>query len=84
MKTISSTLFSEIEKLIKELNPQTIEEERKTVLQPLINFIQLKISTGQEIRVNFICTHNSRRSHFAQVWAQTLAHYFKIKNDNNI
>lgn len=34
----------------------------------------------QEIRLNFICTHNSRRSHLAQVWAQTLACYFNIKN----
>jgi arsenate reductase len=30
--------------------------------------------------MNFICTHNSRRSHLSQVWAQTIAHYFAIKN----
>jgi len=80
MLTTQSTLFSEIEELIKELNPQTISDERKAVLQPLTNFIQSKFSTGQEIRINFICTHNSRRSHLSQVWAQTLASYFNIKN----
>jgi arsenate reductase len=46
--------------------------ERKTILQPLIDFIK-KVDKEQEIRLNFICTHNSRRSHLSQVWAQTAA-----------
>lgn len=73
-------LFSEIEQVIKKLNPQTISDERKAMLQPLTEFIQSKVSKHQEIRLNFICTHNSRRSHLSQIWAQTLAHYFNIQN----
>tara|TARA_R110002072_G_scaffold144767_1_gene290791 strand:+ start:127 stop:762 length:636 start_codon:yes stop_codon:yes gene_type:complete len=80
MTTTISTLFLEIENLIKSLNPQTISVERKAVLQPLTDFIQSKVSKNQEIRINFICTHNSRRSHLSQVWAQTMANYFNIKN----
>ena len=80
MTTAQSTLFSQIEKLIKELNPQSISDERKAILQPLTDFIQSKVSNHQEIRINFICTHNSRRSHLSQVWAQTMANYFNIKN----
>lgn len=80
MTTTESKLFSEIEKVIKELNPETISSERKTVLKPLAEFMQSKISENQEIRINFICTHNSRRSHLSQVWAQTMANYFTIKN----
>ena len=80
MITIRSTVFPEIERAIKGLNPKTISKERKVSLQPLIDFIQLKASKSQEIRINFICTHNSRRSHMSQVWAQTLAHYFNVKN----
>ena len=80
MKAIKPTLFPEIEKLIKEINTQTISNQRKDVLKPLTEFIQSKISTNQEIRINFICTHNSRRSHLSQVWAQTMANYFNIKN----
>ncbi|MGB3616767.1 MAG: protein-tyrosine-phosphatase [Catalinimonas sp.] len=80
MMPTKQTLFSEIEQGIKELNPQTISSERKVVLQPLTDFIQSKISENQEIRINFICTHNSRRSHLSQVWAQTMAYYFNIKN----
>ncbi|MDX1774786.1 arsenate reductase [Oceanihabitans sediminis] len=74
------TLFSNIEQVIKELNPKTVSPERKVVLQPLTDYIQSKVSKQQDIRLNFICTHNSRRSHFSQVWAQTMANYFHIKN----
>lgn len=80
MTTIRPTLFSEIEKIIKKLNSQDISDERKAILQPLIEFIQSKVLNNQNIRLNFICTHNSRRSHLSQVWAQTMAYYFNIQN----
>jgi arsenate reductase len=80
MNTTHSKLFSEIENTIKGLQPATISAERKAILQPLIDFIQHKVALQQEIRINFICTHNSRRSHLSQVWAQTMANYFTIKN----
>lgn len=80
MSITKSTMFSEIEQVIKALNPKTISTERKAILQPLMDFIQSKVSSHQEIRINFICTHNSRRSHLSQVWAQTLAYHFNIKN----
>lgn len=80
MITAKSILFLEIERTIKELNPQSVSEERKVILRPLIDFVQSKVSQGQEVRINFICTHNSRRSHLGQVWAQALAYHFNIKN----
>ena len=80
MITTKTMVFQEIEKSIKALHPQTISNERKAILQPLTKFIQSKVSKGQDIRINFICTHNSRRSHLSQVWAQTMANYFNIKN----
>ncbi len=55
-------------------------EERKRVLQPLIAVMQQKVDLGQDITLHFICTHNSRRSHFAQVWAQVAGAYFDIPN----
>jgi len=73
-------LFEDIEKTIKQLRPDTISESRKEVLQPLADYIQSKVNNNQEIRINFICTHNSRRSHLSQIWAQTIASYFAIKN----
>jgi arsenate reductase len=44
----------------------------------LVSYLQEKIKTKQTIRLNFICTHNSRRSHLSQIWAQTMAFCFKI------
>ena len=73
-------LFQDIENLIKSLNPESISKERKAILQPLMDVIQTKHTNGKDIRMNFICTHNSRRSHLSQVWAQTMAYYFNIKN----
>ena len=80
MITTQPTLFLEIENLIKNLKPESISDDRKEILKPLTEFIQTKITSDQEIRINFICTHNSRRSHLSQVWAQTMANYFNIKN----
>ncbi|AOZ98107.1 arsenate-mycothiol transferase ArsC [Flavobacterium commune] len=80
MTSIQINLFPEIEKTINHFNLQNISEERKTTLQPLIDFIQNKVNNQQEIRLNLICTHNSRRSHLSQVWSQTAAAYYDIKN----
>lgn len=80
MTSTKTIVFPEIEKVIKTLNFENISEERKIILQPLIDYIQGKENNQQEIRLNLICTHNSRRSHLSQVWAQTAAAYFEIKN----
>jgi len=80
MITMQSPVFPGIENTIKNLDPKTIPEERKAILKPLTDFIQSKVSKNQEIRINFICTHNSRRSHLSQVWAQTMANYFNVRN----
>lgn len=73
-------LFPEIEEIILALDFESITAERKIILQPLIDFIQSKATNKQEIRLNLICTHNSRRSHLSQVWAQTAAAHYNIKN----
>ena len=51
---------------------------RLEVLQPLIAYIQAKVDANEPVRLNFICTHNSRRSLFSQIWAQTAADYFGV------
>lgn len=55
-----------------------ITDERKETLLPLIEYIQYKMIYHQEVNLNFICTHNSRRSQFSQIWAQTAADYYGI------
>ena len=67
-----------IETIIK--NFSEVNLERKEILQPLVDYIQKKKDANETIRLNFICTHNSRRSHLSQIWAQTMAFHYGIKN----
>lgn len=80
MLTSQPQLYPEIIDTIQNLKPENITAERKLILKPLIDFIQTKVENQQEIRLNFICTHNSRRSHLSQVWAQVMAFNFGISN----
>jgi arsenate reductase len=78
--TTKSGIFIEIENTLSTIDITTIPNERKKTLQPFVDYLQFKVSDHQEIRLNFICTHNSRRSHLSQIWAQTLAFYFNVKD----
>jgi arsenate reductase len=66
--------------VIATFSSQSISDERKVVLLPLVNYIQEKVNAGESIRLHFICTHNSRRSHLSQIWAQTMAYHVGLKN----
>lgn len=73
-------LTKKLQNFISSLNLTDIPDERKKTMQALVDYIQRKVNDNIPIRLNFICTHNSRRSHLAQIWAQTLAYHFGIKN----
>ena len=73
-----STLQPKIQQLTKEFDQ--ISAQRKETLRELTQFIQGKIETGLPVYLNFICTHNSRRSHLSQLWAQAAAHYYGVQN----
>lgn len=71
-------MFPKLKTIILKALSEPIAEERKVILHPLIDYIQNKLNTNQAVKLNFICTHNSRRSQFAQIWAQVAAAYFKL------
>lgn len=73
-------MFKNVKESIEVISVMPVSEERKEILQPLADFIQKKTEAGQSINLNFICTHNSRRSHLSQIWAQVMAEHFGIKN----
>jgi len=56
-----------------------ILEERKALLEELAIYIQGKLVSQHEVNLIFICTHNSRRSHMAQIWAHFAAFYYGIE-----
>jgi len=53
--------------------------ERINILNILVSHIQQKQNKMENVNLNFICTHNSRRSQFAQIWGQTAAYYYGIE-----
>lgn len=62
-----------------EKDVANISKERKEKLWEISDSIWTKIRNKKPARLTFICTHNSRRSHFCQVWAATLAEYFGME-----
>jgi len=76
------SLFKVLNDFISNSDTQSITAERKQTLSQLVDYIQAKVNDGESIHINFICTHNSRRSHLSQIWAQTMAHHFNVKNVN--
>lgn len=71
-------MYPKLKTYISELesDSKTIPSTRKEELENVSNHIRTKLETGKTAKLNFICTHNSRRSHLAQVWtAVAAAHY---------
>lgn len=69
---------SRLKVVLEELIDVEIGTDRKEVLTPLIEFITNEVKLNGKADLNFICTHNSRRSQFSQLWAKTASDYFKI------
>lgn len=73
---------STLDKYIKEVFSgfEEIPANRKERLEEVAEYIRSKKEKKEQVLLNFICTHNSRRSHLAQIWTATAAHYFQIEN----
>lgn len=57
---------------------EQIPSERQAQLKKLSFYVQSRIKAGQPVRLTFICTHNSRRSHLSQIWAATAAAHYGV------
>ena len=76
-----SNLYPELKEKIRELEAHEIPENRKEILKPLISFIRQKKNEEKPVLLNFICTHNSRRSQLGQVWAKAISAHFGIETE---
>ncbi len=56
-----------------------IPAERQQQLKELSAYVSKKQQADQTARLTFICTHNSRRSHLAQVWSHVAAIYYQVE-----
>ena len=55
-----------------------IPADRKLVLDRLTSYIQGNLNAGKESLLMFICTHNSRRSHFGQILCALAADFYQV------
>lgn len=77
-----SLLYPDLVSYVRESEKTfgTIPGERKKLLADIADYIRNRADTNRPARLTFICTHNSRRSHMSQVWAQTAAARYGVKN----
>lgn len=76
---MKESFYNPLLQTIASLPLSGIASERRGLLEEMAEYLLEKIASGKEIRLNFICTHNSRRSQFSQIWAQTAATYYGIE-----
>ena len=72
--------YPEIDLFIADVvkNFDSIDEERKKQLKKLALYVKSKKEAGEEAKLTYICTHNSRRSHMSQLWGMVAADYYSI------
>lgn len=56
-----------------------IDPERRALLEQLSSTIRAQLDTGEDVRLLFVCTHNSRRSQMAQLWTAAAAQVYGLK-----
>lgn len=67
---------------VAEKGIASIPADRKEALDSIAEYVKRKLSDGKQANLVFICTHNSRRSHTAQLWAAAATAYYGIDGVN--
>ncbi|MBR9919241.1 MAG: protein-tyrosine-phosphatase [Bacteroidetes bacterium] len=65
--------YPPLREYIEKLPTDEISFDRKNQLARIADYLKAKTALEQIPSLIFICTHNSRRSQLAQIWAQTAA-----------
>ncbi|MEQ8628859.1 protein-tyrosine-phosphatase [Ekhidna sp.] len=68
-------IYPQIKTYLEKATSVEITDARKSILNEIVEYIK----SAEDPKLNFICTHNSRRSHLSQIWAQTMAHHYGVK-----
>jgi len=77
-----AALYPQLKKFAGEIEKEfdALGEDRIVILRKLTSYIESCQEKNIPANLIFICTHNSRRSHISQIWAQTAAYVFGIGN----
>ena len=78
----NDSFFADLENYFEDIETEFIEipESRIKILHQLGDYTISALKKDNQARLVFICTHNSRRSQFGQIWAMTAAQYYGIRN----
>ncbi|TXC77110.1 arsenate reductase/protein-tyrosine-phosphatase family protein [Luteibaculum oceani] len=73
---MNSTLKKSLDLVLAEIGK--LPEQRRELLSDLAKRIADKTNTENKLGLVFVCTQNSRRSFFSEVWAQLAIEHFKL------
>jgi len=76
----STAFYPELKRYLTEATARfdVIPSDRKRALAKVADYIRERLSKSETAKLTFICTHNSRRSHLSQIWAQVAAEYYGL------
>jgi hypothetical protein len=77
-------MYPEIKKYCEERcnEFEMIGSHRREILVNIASYIRRKLAENDPVNLVYICTHNSRRSHFGQVWSKVASVYYGFSNVN--
>lgn len=80
IKTSTTIIYPALKEYVLSLEDSVnlIPEVRREKLECIARHIIKKLQEGRKAELVFICTHNSRRSHFGQVWAALAAKWYSL------
>jgi arsenate reductase len=81
-KTVDGSIafYTQLNRYLMEATTRfnAIPSNRKIELSKVADYIRERLTKSESAKLTFICTHNSRRSHLSQIWAQVAAEYYGL------
>lgn len=75
-------MYPELKKFIREaVKSQKPDESRMKEIRTAAEQISRYINQKPLPSLIFVCTHNSRRSQFSQIWAEVMQHYHGLEEE---
>ncbi len=79
-ETVSTAFYPGLQRYLTEATNRfhLIPGDRKSDLARVAGYVRDRLAKSEPAKLTFICTHNSRRSHLSQIWAQVAAEYYGL------
>jgi arsenate reductase len=76
----STSFYPELQRYLEDAETRfnVIPADRQADLAKVADFVRERLLKAEPAKLTFVCTHNSRRSHLSQIWAQVAADYYGL------